>query len=81
MALGVSRFGLLVVASGPEGSQIPLSPMRRHAQSGWPAWLAWGVRSTGRWRFASVSGLVTATALYDHVWGHGCMAATAHGVL
>ena len=34
MALGVHGYRTLIVAGGPEGSQIPSSPLRRHAWSG-----------------------------------------------
>ena len=34
MALGVHGFGPWMATSGPEGSQIPSSPLRRHAWSG-----------------------------------------------
>ena len=44
-ALGAHGFKPLKVASGPEGSQIPSSPAKRHAQSGWRAWwkVEWGL--------------------------------------
>jgi hypothetical protein len=38
VVLGARGSKPLMVAGGPEGSQNPSSPTRRHAWSGWHAW-------------------------------------------